>query len=82
MSEDNSKYFATAVDYVTPSYYPLVVQGDGWSIHIQEKPVKRIFRSGKMPTRDDLIDAFSATYWPVIMIPILEIIAATCEAEE
>jgi len=77
------------LEYTAVNYYPLTLQysnkdaGADWKIFFQEKPEKRVYRTGTVPTRMEIVDSVVSLGWiPVVMIPILEIIAATCEVRE
>jgi hypothetical protein len=56
---------------ITPepgSFYPLVVEGDGWCIRFQSKPGQGVTVTGRMPTLGEIRDMFSQSFPQLQMI--------------
>jgi hypothetical protein len=66
-----------------PAFYPLTIHWDSngrkWSVYFQSKPTYRVYRTGDMPTRDELVDALVHAHMPILFIHVMETIVATCE---
>lgn len=53
-------------------YYPLTVTGGGWSVSFRSQPTVGIETTGRLPTKQEVIDAFTGAFsqLPVVM-PLL-----------
>lgn len=83
----NDETLYTTIDCATQlAFYPLALSwnqnGRKWSVYFQSKPTYRVYRTGDMPTRDELVEALAHTNMPVLFVHVMETIVATCEVRK
>jgi hypothetical protein len=53
----------------------------GWSLEVQQQPEPKVVRKGRMPTKDEVVRALSATAFPAVMVEIVMVLAAIAQKE-
>jgi len=76
-------------DYLTKPYFiselanhdPLVLSAPEWSLHIQSKPKARIYRTGRIPTYQEIGETLRHVNAPVWSIELFQVLIELAEVE-
>lgn len=65
------------------SFYPIVLEGDDWSLKVQQTPNPRIFRTGRMPEPGEVLNcAASIQSCPAWLVSVLMVMLQVAEVED
>jgi hypothetical protein len=56
------------------TYYPLMINGDGWSLAFQSFPEPKVVLTGREPTYEDVGKALTFTHIPILMVDVFLVI--------
>lgn len=80
-SEKSSEHFNEHMIGYRGNHYPVVLSGSDWRLSIQSKPKARIYRTGRIPTYQEIASALQNNYAPIWTIELFQVLIELAEVE-
>jgi len=79
--ESDYSYKGSSLTFASDNYYPLVLSSPEWSLHIQSKPKARIYRTGRIPTYQEIGETLRHVNAPVWSIELFQVLIELAEVK-